>query len=89
MCLFHIKGHSIIHETVETHCFRCHNCNHKAGKGGGGGKINFSKTHRFWCAAVALRMDTFKILKTQSERYAIEMLFKVQVRPDHPTSNTN
>ena len=29
------------------------------------------------------------ILKNQSERQAIELLFKVQISPDHPSSNTN
>ena len=28
-------------------------------------------------------------LKTQSVTHAIELLFKVQMSPDHPTSNTN
>ena len=31
----------------------------------------------------------FLILKNQSERQAIELLFKVQVSPDHPSSSTN
>ena len=31
-------------------------------------------------------MGQFKILKTQSKRHAIELSFKVQVSPDHPTS---
>ena len=35
---------------------------------------------------LSFRMGQFKILKTQSERHAIELLFKVQVSPDHPTS---
>ena len=29
------------------------------------------------------------MLKNQSERQAIELLFKVQDSPDHPSSNTN
>ena len=32
---------------------------------------------------------TFLILKNQSERQAIELLFKVQINPDHLSSNTN
>ena len=31
----------------------------------------------------------FLILKNQSERQAIELLFKVQISPNHPSSNTN
>ena len=31
----------------------------------------------------------FLILKNQSERQAIELLFKVQISPDHHSSNTN
>ena len=31
----------------------------------------------------------FLILKNQSERQAIELLFKVQISLDHPSSNTN
>ena len=31
----------------------------------------------------------FLILKNQSKRQAIELLFKVQISLDHPSSNTN
>ena len=31
----------------------------------------------------------FLILKNQFERQAIELLFKVQISLDHPSSNTN
>ena len=31
----------------------------------------------------------FLIFKNQSERQAIELLFKVQISPNHPSSNTN
>ena len=31
----------------------------------------------------------FLTLKNQSERQAIGLLFKVQISPDHPSSNTN
>ena len=38
---------------------------------------------------VALRLDIFFILKNQSERQAIELLFKVQISRDPSSSNTN
>ena len=41
------------------------------------------------CVTVALGRDNLKYLKILSERYAIELLFKVQVSPDHPTSSQN
>ena len=31
----------------------------------------------------------FLTLKTQSVRHVIGLMFKVQISPDHPTSNTN
>ena len=33
--------------------------------------------------------EQFSTLKNQSERQAIELLFKVQISPDHPSSNAN
>ena len=38
---------------------------------------------------VALRVENFKSLKTQSERHDIEELLIVKINQDYPTSNTN
>ena len=37
----------------------------------------------------SIETGQFQTLKTQSERHAIELLFKVQISPDQPTNNTN
>ena len=37
----------------------------------------------------SLAIGQFLILKNLSERQAIELLFKVQISVDHPSSNTN
>ena len=37
----------------------------------------------------SIEIRQFQTLKTQSERHAIELLFKVQISPHQPTSNTN
>ena len=39
-----------------------------------------------YCKFVILQ---FSLLKNQSERQAVELLFKVQISPDHLSSNTN
>ena len=49
--------------------------------------MNFSKTHHLCYCSFAI--GQFLILKNQSERQAIELLFKVQISLDHPSSNTN
>ena len=54
-----------------------------------GGKINFSKVHHFWMCYCSFAIEDFLILKNQSESQAIELLFKVQISPDHPSRNTN
>ena len=57
-------------------------CPNERSKGG--------KVHHFGCVTVALRLDTFiLILKNQSERQSIELVFKVQISPDRTLSNTN
>ena len=55
----------------------------------GGGKINFSKVHHFWMGYCCFAIGQFLILKNKSEREAIELLFKVQISPDHTSKNTN
>ena len=54
-----------------------------------GGKINFSKVHHFWMCNCSFAIGHFLILKNQSERDAIELLFKVQISLYHTSSNTN
>ena len=75
MCVMHIKVRSIVHMTVEFHGVCCHKYNHKVlmKEVRVGGTENFSQTHHFLCAAVAL---IFSILKNQTKRQAIELLFK-------------
>ena len=48
----------------------------------GGGEINFSKVHHFWMCYCSFAIGHFLILKNQSERQAIELLFKVQISLD-------
>ena len=59
MCLIHINVQSIIHMTIEFHVFAVINATIMPPWKRQGGKINFSKTHHFWCVTVALRMDNF------------------------------
>ena len=54
-----------------------------------GGKINFAKVHSLLDVLLSFAIGHFLILKNQSERQAIELLFKVQISPDHTSSNTN
>ena len=44
--------------------------------------MNYSK----FCS---IEIGQFQILKTQSERHAIELLFKVKISADQPMSNSN
>ena len=37
----------------------------------------------------SVEVGQFSTFKNQSERHAIELLFKVQISPNHPSSNTN
>ena len=90
MCLIHIKLQSIIHMKVEFHVLLSSmqpQCSNERSKGG---KINFSKVHHFWmCYCSFASGHFFLILKNQSEKQAIELLFKVQISPDHSSSNTD
>ena len=54
-----------------------------------GSNINFSKVHPFWMCYCSFAIGHFLILKNQSERQAIELLFKVQISWDRTSSNTN
>ena len=54
-----------------------------------GGKISFSKVHYFWMCYCSFAIGHYLILKNQSERQAIELLFKVQISTDRTSSNTN
>ena len=89
MCLIHIKFQSIINLTVEFHVFTVINATKIPQRKKQGGKINFSKVHHFWMCSRNFAIGHFLILKNQSERQAIELLFKVQISPDHTLSNTN
>ena len=75
-----------MHMAIEFSCFYCHKCNQNAPMKGARGHNKLF----FGCVTVALRLDIFfSILKNQSERQAIELLFKVQISPDRTSSNTN
>ena len=87
MCL--IKFQSIINMTVEFHVFYVINATKIPQQKKQDGKINFSKVHHFWMCSCNFAIGHFLILKNQSERQAIELLFKVQISPDHTLSNTN
>ena len=89
MRLLHIKLQSIIHMTVEFYVFTVINATKMPQRKEQGGKINFCKVHHFWMCYCSFAIEHFLILKNQSERQAIVLLFKVQIRPDHPSSNTN
>ena len=53
------------------------------------GQNKLSKVHHFWMCYCSFAIGHFLILKNQSERQAIELLFKVQISADHPLRNTN
>ena len=89
MCLIHIELQSIIHMTVEFHVFTVINATTMPQCKKQGGKINFSKMHHFWMCYCSFAIEDYLILKNQSESKAIELLFKVQISPDHPSRNTN
>ena len=89
MCLIHIKLQSIIHMTLDFHVFTVINATTMHHLKKQWGKINFSKMHHFWMCSCSFAIGHFLILTNQSERQAIELLFKVQISPDHPSRNTN
>ena len=89
MCLIHIKLQSIIHMTDEFHVLLSETATTLPQWKKQGGKIIFSKVHHFWMCYCSFASGYFLILKNQSERQAIELLFKVQISPDYPSSNTN
>ena len=75
--------------TVEFNVFTVINASRNAPMKEASGHNIFPKCITFGCVTVALRLDTFLILKNQSERQAIELLFKVQISPERTLSNTN
>ena len=87
MCLFRINGQSIIHETAENHGFRCHNCNHKAVMKQARGQNKLFQNASLLMYCCSFENGQIKLIKTQSEIYAIDLLFKVQIRLDHPNTN--
>ena len=89
MCLIHIKVQLFIHMTVEFHVFCCHKCNHNAlMKEARGQNKLFQNASRLMCYC-SFAIGQFLTLKSQSEKQAIVLLFKVQISLDHPSSNTN
>ena len=89
MCLIHIKLQSIIRMTVDFHVLTVINATTMPQWKKQGGKINFSKVHHFWMCYCSFAIGHFLIFKNQSERQAFELLFKVQISPDHPSHDTN
>ena len=89
MSLIHIKLQIIIHMTVEYHAFTVIKSTKMPQWKKQGGKLNFSKVHHFWMCYCNFAIGHFLILKNQSERQAIELLFKVQISLYHTSSNTN
>ena len=74
--------------TVEFYGFCCHKCNHKLlMKEARGQKKLFQNASLLVCYC-SFEIRQFSSLKNLSERQAIELLFKVQISPDHPSSNT-
>ena len=78
-----------MHMTVEFHVYTVINATKMPQRKKQGGKINFSKVHHFWMCYCSFAIGHFLILKNQSEKQAIELLFKVQISPDRTSSNTN
>ena len=63
-------------------------CPNERDKGGGGQNKLFQNASLLMCYC-SFAIGHFLILKNQSEKQAIELLFKVQISPDHPSSKTN
>ena len=57
-------------------------------EGGNGAKKLFQSASLFICYCSSA-IGQFLTLKNQSEKQAIALLFKVQISPDHPSSNKN
>ena len=89
MCLIHIKVQLIIHMTYLISCCCCHKCNHNALMKETRGQNKLLQNASFLMCYCSFAIEQFLILKDQSERQAIELLFKVQISLDHPSSNTN
>ena len=86
MCLIHIKVQSIIHMTVEFHVFKC---NHNALMKEARGQNKLFQNASLLMCYCSFAVGQFLTFKNQSEKQAIELLFKVQISPDHPSSKTN
>ena len=52
-------------------------------------QIKLFQNASFLMCYCSIVIGQFQTLKTQSERHAIELLFKVQISPDQPRNNTN
>ena len=53
------------------------------------GQNKLYKVHHFWMCYCSFAIGHFLILKNQSERQSIELLYKVQISPDRTSNNTN
>ena len=84
MCIIHIEVQSIIHMTFEFHVFAVFALM-KAARGQN--KLFQNASLLMCCCSFAI--GQFLTLKNKSEKRAIELLFKVQIRPYHPSSNRN
>ena len=70
-------------------CYFCHKCNHNALMKEAKGQNKLFQNASFLMCCCSFAIGHFLILKNQSKRPAIELLFKVQISLDHPSSNTN
>ena len=82
--MIYVKVRSVIHKTFEFYG-SIHNALMKPTRVQT--KL-FQNTSLLMCYC-SIVIGQFQILKTQSERHAIELLLKVQISSDQPTSNTN
>ena len=87
-CLIHIKDQSIIHLTVEFHVFAVINATTMPPMKEARGQNKLFQNASLLMRYCSFAIGQFLTLKNQSEKQAIELLFKVQISPDHPSSNT-
>ena len=58
-------------------------------RGWGGGQNKLFQNESFLTCCYSFEIGQFSTLKYQSERQAIELLFKAHISVDYPSSNTN
>ena len=69
--------------------FYCHKCNQNAPMKEARGQNKLFQSASLLMCYCSFAIGHFLILKNQSERQAIELLFKFQISPDRTSSNTN